>query len=321
VADGADGNGPSLQRTSATLYGNDPASWSTYLTPNDGTPGQANGTTDVTPPRLVSVLAPAGAGNQVIVTFSDTLDAASATVLSHYSINQGVSVTAVTLSGNQVTLTTSLFLTPGIVYTLTVAGVKNSSMIAIPADAAFSQATFNYVVAGTGLQGQYYSWTSALDQFNAANLKMTRTDATVNFDWGTGSPSTNVVPADDFAVRWTGSIRAPVTDTYTFYFYADDGERLWINGTLLIDKWASHSSTTTPDTSTSITLTAGMFYQIQIDYYEATGAAAAKLYWSSPSLGAAVPVASTYLYNVSRRCSCPPAPRAPRPRRSCSASR
>ena len=46
-----DGLGPSLQKTVSAAYGNEPVAW--YAGPAEGTPGVVNGTTDVTPPRLV----------------------------------------------------------------------------------------------------------------------------------------------------------------------------------------------------------------------------------------------------------------------------
>ena len=36
-------------------------------------------------------------------------------------------------------------------------------------------------------------------------------------------------------LRWTGKVEL-VFETYTFYTCTDDGVRLWVNGTLLIDK-------------------------------------------------------------------------------------
>src|SRR6185503_3713165 len=76
---------------------------------------------------------------------------------------------------------------------------------------------------GTGLNGEYY------DNMNFTQRKLTRTDATVNFDWGSGSPNA-AVGVDTFSVRWTGQVQPQFSETYTFYTRTDDGVRLWVNG-------------------------------------------------------------------------------------------
>src|SRR5262249_41356394 len=83
---------------------------------------------------------------------------------------------------------------------------------------------------GSGLTGQYY------DNMDFTNLKLTRTDPTVDFDWGSGSPDASI-GADTFSVRWTGQVQAPSSEIYTFTTTSDDGVRLWINGQLVIDNW------------------------------------------------------------------------------------
>lgn len=127
--------------------------------------------------------------------------------------------------------------------------------------------------AGTGLRGHYY------DNADLTNLKMARTDATINFDWGTGSPDPSIGP-DTFSVRWTGELQPRYSETYTFYTTSDDGVRLCVGGRKIIDNWTVH--TPTVDTGT-ISLTAGKKYDIRMEYFESTGTAVAKLEWSSAS--------------------------------------
>src|SRR5206468_10448624 len=126
---------------------------------------------------------------------------------------------------------------------------------------------------GAGLQGAYY------DNLDFTNLKLTRTDSAVNFDWGSGSPDASIGP-DQFSVRWTGQVQPRYSQTYTFYTVTDDGVRLWVNGVLLIDKWADQGAT---QWSGAMDLTAGQKYDLRLDYYENAGASAAKLSWSSAS--------------------------------------
>ena len=72
---------------------------------------------------------------------------------------------------------------------------------------------------------------------------LVRMDTNINFNWGTGSPDPSI-SADNFTVRWTGSVQPQFNETYTFYTTTDDGVRLWVNGQLLIDEWVDQSATT-----------------------------------------------------------------------------
>ena len=129
------------------------------------------------------------------------------------------------------------------------------------------------VGAGTGLRGDYFSGIS----FNA--LVASRTDATVSFDWGTGSPAAGL-PSDRFSVRWSGQLVPLYTQTYTFYSLSDDGVRVWVNGVKLIDNWNDHAPT---ENSGTLALTAGQKYDVRVDFYENGGGAVSKLSWSSTS--------------------------------------
>ena len=143
---------------------------------------------------------------------------------------------------------------------------------------------------GTGLRGDYYTNNFSVHPFSGSPA-LTRTDTTIDFDWGTGSPDP-LISTDKFTVRWTGMVQPLYSQTYTFYTVSDDGIRLWVNGQKLIDNWTSHASTTN---SGSITLTANQQYSVVMDYFENTGFAVAKLMWSSPSqVKEAVPMLQLY---------------------------
>jgi hypothetical protein len=133
---------------------------------------------------------------------------------------------------------------------------------------------FNVVqVYGSGLTGSYF------DNVNFTTQKIQRTDTTVNFNWGTSAPDASM-GLDTFAVRWTGKVVPLYSQTYTFYTTTDDGARLWVNNTLVVDKWINMSAT---EYSGTIGLTAGTAYDIRLEYYDNTGSASAALRWSSTS--------------------------------------
>jgi len=126
---------------------------------------------------------------------------------------------------------------------------------------------------GTGLQATYFS------NMDLTGTELTRTDGQVNFNWGSGAPDPSIDP-NTFSVRWTGQVKADYTETYTFYTRSDDGVRLWVNGTQLINNWTNHAAT---ENTGTISLVAGTKYDIVMEYYENTNAAVAELRWSSAS--------------------------------------
>ena len=136
-----------------------------------------------------------------------------------------------------------------------------------------ANATTYPVGGGGGLKGEYY------DNMDFTNLMVTRVDPTVDFDWGNGSPDPSI-GVDTFSVRWTGQVEPLYSETYTFYTTTDDGVRLWVDNTLIVDKWIDQAPT---EWSGTISLTAGIKYDIKIEYYENGGGAAAQLRWSSAS--------------------------------------
>ncbi|MCX6317010.1 MAG: putative baseplate assembly protein [Bacteroidetes bacterium] len=126
----------------------------------------------------------------------------------------------------------------------------------------------------SGLTGEYFN------NISFSNRVLKRTDNTINFNWGSGSPDP-LINADNFSVRWSGLILAPDTGTYTFYTQSDDGVKLWVNGVLLVNNPTEHGST---ENSGAIWLQAGQFYAIQLDYFEMTGSSLIQLKWSGPDI-------------------------------------
>jgi beta-glucanase (GH16 family) len=142
---------------------------------------------------------------------------------------------------------------------------------------------------GDGLTGNY---------FNGMNFETpvySRKDATIDFAWGSGSPNA-AVNADAFSARWSGQIQPKYSGEYTFYVNSDNGRRLWINGTLVIDAWIDDWNV---DYNGKITLTANQKYDIKLEYFENYGGAGAKLEWSHASQARqVVPTKQLYSNNL-----------------------
>lgn len=128
---------------------------------------------------------------------------------------------------------------------------------------------------GNGLRGEYYQGK------DFQRLRATRVDATVNFEWRAARPAP-AVEADGFSVRWTGWFVPRESGTHTFHVLADDGVRLWVDGRQLVDAWRGQNPT---EYFAAMTLEAGRRYPIKMEFFEDTGDATAKLYWTCPGRG------------------------------------
>jgi RHS repeat-associated protein len=138
---------------------------------------------------------------------------------------------------------------------------------------------------GGGLTGVYYHG------MGLATPVLTRTDTTVDFSWA-GDPPDPTIPGDDYSARWSGQVEAPVSGVYTFFVTSDDGVRLWIDGEQLVDAWVDQGPT---EYSGVITLTAGLRYDLALEYYENISDATIILEWQPPGGGRAV-IPQAYLY-------------------------
>jgi uncharacterized protein (DUF1800 family) len=99
-----------------------------------------------------------------------------------------------------------------------------------------------------------------------------RIDPTVDFIWGSGQPPNTSMQTvgtsnDNWAARWDGWINPPSTGSYTFQVQTNDGARVYVNGTLVINAWAVGSASATPMQSSTITLTAGTPAFVRVEYY------------------------------------------------------
>ncbi len=151
---------------------------------------------------------------------------------------------------------------------------------------------------GNGLVVEYFD----NQDFTGPSIK--RIIETVNFDWGDGTPATDVQP-DTFSARFTGELSAPTTGTYTLYATADDGVRLSINNQEVLNDFTDHAPRTT---RAKVNLVAGQRVPLKLEYFESYGGATLKLEWRGPGVSRRV-IAKARLY--AQEIASPPAPPAP----------
>lgn len=125
-----------------------------------------------------------------------------------------------------------------------------------------------------GLLGTYYKDA----EFSGATS--TRIDPTIDFNWSEREPLPGF-SRTNLSVRWSGQVKADHSEEYTFYVFANDGVRLWVDDKLLIDR-AEQSWVT--ETAGSLPLVAGEKYDLRLQLQSRSVGAAARLMWSSASI-------------------------------------
>ncbi len=185
-------------------------------------------------------------------------------LLGNYSGQPSNYVTPLAGIKNKVSPATTVLYAPG-------AFKIGTSTIPVPSSAL----TLNGAGSQTGLKGEY---------FNNRDLKgdpvLSRTDDSVNLNWGAFSPAPQVRP-QEFSVRWTGKLTAPVSGKYILGAIGNGGFRIYINGKVLVEEFANRR---TKNVTTDIAFEAGKAYDIRLEYH--TGGnpyTAAKLVWSPPN--------------------------------------
>ena len=243
------------------------------------------GGTDTTPPTITArTPAPGASGVSVSVsptaTFSEPLNPATLTSTNFTLVKQGTStpVAATVCYASQVaTLDPTSNLEAASTYTATVkggsAGVKDVAGNALAADSTWTFTTD--ATPPTSCPAGQYTADYFANMTLAGSPAVTRCEnAPLNYNWGQGAPTAGV-PADHFSVRWDGQFTFPAGAT-TFTATADDGIRLYVDGTLVINAWVDQGATTYTATRT---LTAGT-HQVRVEYYDNEVDAVAQVSWT-----------------------------------------
>ena len=124
------------------------------------------------------------------------------------------------------------------------------------------------------LTGQYRA-----EYYNNLSLSgspiFTRNEGSINYDWGSGGPG-NGVGNDNFSARWTGHFNFSA-GSYTIIARADDGIRVWVDDSSIIDAWRDQPAT---EYRANCTLSDGE-HEVKVEYYEKGGQAVAQLRWEA----------------------------------------
>lgn len=139
----------------------------------------------------------------------------------------------------------------------------------------------SYIADGASTPNQLTPSRFTEELFNNQTLSgtpITNQVSSVNYNWASAGPSG--LGIDNFSARWSANIRIPSTGTYTFFASSDDGQRLYINNSLVIDNWVAQGTTTRQYVAP---FTADQVISVRYEYFEISGDAVARLEWTPPS--------------------------------------
>jgi hypothetical protein len=113
-----------------------------------------------------------------------------------------------------------------------------------------------------GLKAEYYKGRN----FRRDNRVLERVDANVDFNFGESSPEPEKIEANEFSIRWEGSLIASETADYEFIVRTEHATRLWLNNNRdpLIDAWVKSGNDT--EYRGSIRLQGGRAYPLKLEF-------------------------------------------------------
>ena len=146
-----------------------------------------------------------------------------------------------------------------------------------------------------GLKAAYYGNTSLSGRpttletdLTGAGTGLSTGASSFDINWNGAAPAAGVA-ATNWSARWSGLLVAPQSGTYHFLAGADDGVRLYVDGTLRVDNWPANGQAYTEVSSDVLSpggfsLTAGT-HQIMVEYQQLTGGSRVRVAWQTPGSG------------------------------------
>ena len=125
---------------------------------------------------------------------------------------------------------------------------------------------------------RWYAWSEAADPIAApAAFRQVLSGTPVltervgRLDYINGRALREALPADRVALVAEGRVTLPSSGAYELVAISDDGVRVWVDGTLVIDRWDVHES------AVDRAPLSGGVHTIKVEYFEATGWAELRL--------------------------------------------
>ncbi|MEQ9409910.1 MAG: DUF1592 domain-containing protein [Fuerstiella sp.] len=143
-----------------------------------------------------------------------------------------------------------------------------------------------------GLKARYYKSRSFRDKEKVIE----RIDPVIDFNFGEATPDPEKIPeAEQFSIRWEGSILIDETGWYDFILKTENGGKLYINDsrTPLIDAWVKSGYDT--EYRGARYLLAGRLYRVTLEWFTFKEKTASVGLWWKPPHGIEQPIPARHL--------------------------
>ncbi|MEP7253991.1 MAG: glycoside hydrolase family 3 C-terminal domain-containing protein, partial [Ginsengibacter sp.] len=147
-------------------------------------------------------------------------------------------------------------------------GIKSNEWKVVPADYLLH---LDNGKKEQGLKGAYFD--NILLQ---GSSKIERIDNKIDFHWTFNSPA-NGIENDFYSIRWEGNLKSPITGNFKIGIDGDDGYRLYLNDSLVIDHWQKQTYSTS---LTNYHFEKNKEYKIKIEFFEPAANGEIKLIWN-----------------------------------------
>ena len=145
----------------------------------------------------------------------------------------------------------------------------DTTYVTIPS--SYLSCTFHDTVK-SGLLGDYFDNVTLNGE-----PAFTRVDPQIQFQWTLFSPDPQKLPYDFYSVRWTGRLKAPASGRFKIGVDGNDGYRLYLDDSLVIDNWRKISRRTV---LAEYPFQKDKDYAVRIEYFEPVGNAWFRLVWN-----------------------------------------
>ncbi len=224
---------------------------------------------------------------------------------SHGSGSNIFPATGLTMASNDtqsITFTPGESVSPTQRWYVTIDAFNGSFFETVSTDKSFICATCN-IVNEPGLTAEYYKTglgtLTSIPDFSQFTPDVVCLEPTIDFSlietpWIPGGDCNLIDFEQNFAIRFIGKVQAPVTGTYTFILGSDDGSRLIINGFEII---SMNQIQAFANESAEVNLSEG-FHNIEVHFFERTGAAGLNLSWIIPGETTAATIPASRLFHA-----------------------
>jgi hypothetical protein len=144
--------------------------------------------------------------------------------------------------------------------------------------------------------------------FNDVSFFATATPTTYGTNPATSVQTTAITEAasedgTNFSCQWLGYFLPSTTETYTFFTSSDDASYVWVGSNAItgfttanaiVNNGGTHAAR---ERSGTISLTAGVYYPIRIQFGEASGGDIMTFYYSTPTIILTATVTGRVFYN------------------------